>query len=337
VMMRSPHYYSVACRAPNGEIVKMTEPITVTWIGRQKWLKWPFLRGSLALLDAMALGLRAMKFASNVQIAPEYQKPEDLEVVNKKTGKADKQMSKAAQDAVIVGTMVTSLALGLFIFNYLPNVIGESARFLGVRSGTLINFLTEVVKIIFFLGYVGLIGLLPDIRRVFQYHGAEHKAINVMEAKQELTAANCLAQTRLHPRCGTSFAIIVLIVSMFVMTVVPRYPITGKQGNFLADTSVRFFLELLILPLISGVAYELIRFAGKFRNSGLVNALFAPGLASQYLTTREPDEDQVYVAMEALNEVIEKERSHGKPLVSDAGLSGAEKPNAPDNHVSDGT
>jgi uncharacterized protein YqhQ len=151
-----------------------------------------------------------------------------------------------------------------------------------------------------------LIGKSPDIREVFKYHGAEHKAINTMEAEQELSIQNCLAQTRLHPRCGTSFAITVLIVSMVVFTFVPRYPF-GRTLGWLPDATIRFGIELLVLPLISGIAYELIRLAGKFRRSEIVQTLFWPGLMSQYLTTREPEEKHVEVALAALEAVIAAE------------------------------
>jgi uncharacterized protein YqhQ len=153
---------------------------------------------------------------------------------------------------------------------------------------------------------VGLIGLMPDIRRVFCYHGAEHKAINTLEAGKELELVNCEAQTRLHPRCGTSFAMIVLILSLLVFTFVPRYPIPGLPTY--QNVAVRVCVELLILPIIAGIAYEVLRFAGKFRNTKFVNLCFKPGLWSQYLTTREPDESQIEVALTALRQVVSSEK-----------------------------
>jgi uncharacterized protein YqhQ len=301
VMMRSPRYFSVACRAPNGEIVTQTEALEKTWIGRQKWLKLPFLRGSLALLDAMALGIKSMRFASNVQMDPQYQ-PEGAE-------EPQKAPSKRVQDMAVAGTMVFGILLGLFLFTYLPNLIAEQLRFAGVTSGRLINFTTEIIKIVFFLSYIMLIGQMKDIKELFKYHGAEHKAINALEAERPLEMEECRAQTRLHPRCGTSFAIVVLLVSLVCFTFVPRYPITGEQGaSPILDVSVRFVLELMILPLIAGLAYELIRIAGKFRSTTLVNTLFYPGLMSQYLTTREPDDAQIEVALTALRNCVAAER-----------------------------
>jgi uncharacterized protein YqhQ len=310
VMMRSPRYFSVACRAPNGEIVVQTEAIEKTWIGRQNWLKLAFLRGSLALLDAMALGLRAMRFASNVQMAPEYQTAEEREAAE---AKGEKPPNQRIQDGAIVATIIVSLVFGLLIFNYLPNLISEYAnRALGTENFRVTNLIAELVKIVIFLGYVGLIGQMKDIREVFKYHGAEHKAINTLEHDRPLMMEECKLQSRLHPRCGTSFAMIVLIVGLLIFTFVPRYPVTGMPGTPLIDVTVRFFIELMILPIISGIAYELLRLAGKFRNQSIVNAFFKPGIWSQYLTTREPDEKQIEVALIALQAVIDAEDNHGK-------------------------
>lgn len=305
VMMRSPHFFSIACRAPNGDIILQTEALEKTWIGRQKWLKFPFLRGSLALLDSMALGIKAMRFAANIQTDPKYL-PADEQSAEVKVASAK------IQDATIGVTMLASLAIGLFIFNYLPNLIAEfSQRALNNHNERSINLISELVKFSFFIAYIGLIGQLPDIKEVFKYHGAEHKAINTLEADQPLTMEQCQRQTRLHPRCGTSFAVIVLFIGLIVLTFVPRYPVTGgKQGLPILDVTVRFFIELIILPMIAGVAYELLRLAGKFRNTLLVNILFRPGLWSQYLTTREPRDDQVEVALSALRACIDAEEGY---------------------------
>jgi uncharacterized protein YqhQ len=305
VMMRSPRFFSIACRAPDGQIVVQTEAIEKTWVGKQRWLKRPFLRGTLALLDAMALGSRAMRFATGVQLDPAYGGPA---VEGQVASAGAAAPSKRVQDIAVGGTMVFAIILGLFIFAYVPNLIAEySQRRLGVTSSTRINLVSEVIKIVIFLGYIAAIGTNREIRRVFEYHGAEHKAINSLEAEQDLNLANCREQTRLHPRCGTSFAIIVLLLGLMVFTFVPRYPITGHQGHALADVTVRVALEILILPFIAGIAYELLRLAGKFRNQTYVNMLFKPGIWTQYLTTREPDETQIEVSLTALKAVLAAE------------------------------
>jgi uncharacterized protein YqhQ len=313
VMMRSPRYFSVACRAPNGEIILRTEEIEKTWIGRQKWLKYPFLRGSLALLDSMALGTRAMRFASNVQVLDEYQPKKEL-APGEVADVAVAPPKNGIQDAAIGATLVISLLIGLFVFNYLPNAIAELIhRAVGNQNDRITNIFAEIAKAIIFFGYIGLIGLLPDIKEVFKYHGAEHKAINTMEHDRPLEMEECLKQTRLHPRCGTSFAIIVLLLGFCVFTFVPRYPL-GEHAHILFNITIRFLIELMILPFIAGVAYELLRLAGRFRNASLVNALFSPGLASQYLTTREPEPRHVEVALAALQACIEAEAAHAVPV-----------------------
>ncbi|MDX2064773.1 MAG: DUF1385 domain-containing protein [Fimbriimonadaceae bacterium] len=304
--MRSPHHFAVAVRSPDGEIIVKAEPLAKTWIGRQKWLHWPFLRGSLALIDTMALGARAMRFAANVLSAHE----------NGTAGPAGPKNSQKVQDIAIGGAMVGGIALGLFLFNYLPNLLAQPLERAGA-SGTLINFVTELIKIIFFLGYIGAIGRMPEIQEVFRYHGAEHKAINALEADRPLTIDEVRAQTRLHPRCGTSFAIVVLIVSLVIFTFVPRYPL-GKPQGVLIDASLRFGIELLILPIISGIAFEIIRWAGKHRRERLVTSLLWPGLMSQYLTTREPDDKHLEVAIRSLQSVMALEQPESQPAPESA-------------------
>lgn len=321
IMMRSPNHYSVACRAPNGEIVVKTESIEKTWIGRQKWLKLPFLRGSLAILDSMAIGNRAMKFSAEVQMDKKYAKPEDAETepkperphkglsklyYNLPEAKRAKIEAKLEKHAIVVAVVI-GLGMGFFVFNVIPNSVAELTKFAGVKDGTVINYIAEFIKIFVFLGYVWGISFLPDIRKVFQYHGAEHKAINALEAEQPLTMENCQAQTRLHPRCGTSFAIIVLLVGLVFMPLVPRYPITGKQGNMLLDVPVRLLVEIAILPIISGISYELLRIAGRLRNQTWVMMAFKPGLWTQLITTKEPEPEHVEVAITALKEVLKAE------------------------------
>lgn len=308
VMMRSPRFFAVACRAPNGEIILQTEPLEKTWIGRQKWLRYPFLRGSLALLDAMGLGIRAMKFASNIQIDPQYQPKSEGEVAENVADHKVEAANKRVQEGVVTGTIIFSLIFGFMLFSYLPNTIAEfTGRSLGVTNEREINFVAEIVKFVIFLGYLFLIGQMKEVREVFKYHGAEHKAINTLEHEKPLVIDECRRETRLHPRCGTSFAIIVLLLGLAVFTFVPRYPVTGHQGAPFLDITVRVLMELCILPIIAGVAYELLRLAGKFRNQTVVNLAFKPGVWTQFLTTREPDEKQIEVALVALKAVIDAE------------------------------
>ena len=321
VMMRSPKYFAVACRAPNKELIVQAEPIEKTWIGRQKWLKIPFLRGSWALLDAMTLGTRAMKFASNVQLAPEYQ-PVDpeasakVELMMKEEGDTtaitpeiivEKEISaaKKIQEGLVFTTIILSLVFGLVAFKLMPQALGTYLREKQNFGDIQTNAIIELIHAVFFIGYLVAIGQLAMVKEVFRYHGAEHKAINAWEAELPLTMENCQAQTRLHPRCGTSFAIIVIILEFFVFTFIPRI----NKGHFLVESVSNFLLHIAILPLIAGVAYELLRFAGKFRHNKLVMSLFLPGLWTQYITTQEPRDDQIEVALASLKACLEGEES----------------------------
>lgn len=220
-----------------------------------------------------------------------------------------KRSDSPLQNVAVGGAMILGLGIGLLLFNYLPNFLATLLRNAGVDNMILINFTTEVIKVIFFLGYIALIGLLPEIKRVFKYHGAEHKAINTLEAEQALSLENCKLQTRLHPRCGTSFAIVVLIVGMILFTFMPKPHIPESR---VLESIARFLVEIPLLIPIAGVSYELIRWAGKMKSNTLVRGLFAPGLATQYLTTREPDEDQIEVALVALRAVVEAEEADKK-------------------------
>lgn len=335
VMMRSPHFYAVAVRAPNGQIIVDSDPLEKSWIGRQKWSRLPFVRGAFGIIDAMALGYRAMRFAADVGLNPAYQKEEPAiggetpEAGGEPEAEADPVIapggpmvlegglpaaagalamhadSKVVQSSdkvtkiMIGGALVVGLGIGFFLFNYLPNLLAIQ---FGLTNNTLVNFLTEIIKIVFFIGYLLLIAQMPEIKRLFKYHGAEHKAINVIENHQELTLENVQKQTRLHPRCGTSFAIVVLLVSLVIFTFVPK----PLNASFVTSI-VRVLIEIPFIPVLAGISYELIRFAGKMRNSALVNALFAPGLATQLITTSEPDDDMVEVAMVSLQKVLDLE------------------------------
>lgn len=313
VMMRSPKYFAVACRAPNGELIVKSEPIEKTWIGRQKWLKIPFIRGSWALLDAMTLGTRAMKFASDIQLAPEYQKPEENPQPQSDTvgAVAEPVMNKKIQDGLIIGTLIISLAFAIFIFKFLPQIAGTVLKERAGISDRQTNLTVEIVKIVFFIGYLAAISRLEGVKEVFRYHGAEHKAINALEAELPLTMENCKAQTRLHPRCGTSFAIIVLILGLIAFPFVPRFEsiYTQFKGKLVMEVIGNFGMHLIILPFIAGFAYELLRFAGKFRDNSTIMILFKPGLWTQLITTQEPEDKHIEVALASLEACMSGERS----------------------------
>ncbi len=324
VMMRSKHYFAVACRRPDGRIVVQREEVDKSIIGKLKWLNKPLLRGTLALIDAMALGSRALSFASNVQMEYEQEIKGRTAVVVSPVEKVREEIRDSAaslangiplavpetasrnikiNDIAVGGSMAFSLAFGMVLFVLVPTLLTDKlGRYIPPlistekHSTVWRNISDGVIKMVIFFGYIGLISFMGAIRRVFQYHGAEHKAINTLEAGLPLDSENALAASRIHPRCGTSFIFVVLVVNLIVFAFLPR-----------PDWYLRFPLHLAVIPLVAGVAYEIIKFAGKFRRNPLVMAVFAPGMATQYLTTREPDASQIEVALAALHSVMEAE------------------------------
>ena len=297
VMMRSPRFYAVACRKPDGSVVMLEEAVGHSLLGRLQWLNKPFLRGTLALVDALTLGLKALAYAANVQAVAEAEQNKT------ERDQGDKRSAKAALTEAAIGTtLVLSLAIGVGLFVILPTLLTQLAQgSLGLTSAVGRNGLDGLIRILIFVTYIILISFMHNVRRVFQYHGAEHKAINTYETGGELTLENALTASRIHPRCGTSFIVVVLLATILVHSLFPR------PENAL----MRIGLHLALLPLVAGASYELIRWAGRCRRSLVLRILLAPGLWSQILTTREPTPDQVEVALAALNNVVAREQEYG--------------------------
>ncbi len=287
VMMRGPRFFAVACRRPDGSICVREEPVRSGALARAPFLNKPFVRGALALFDAMALGMRALSFSAQVQAEAEQgTEPE---------GEAGRRAP--ISDIAIGVTMVIAFAFGMGLFVALPTTLTQLVQgALQIHSPFLRNVTDGVLRIAIFMAYISLISLMHNVRRVFQYHGAEHKAINTLEEQRDVTLAEALTSSRIHPRCGTSFIVVVLVVSIIVHSLLPR------PENAL----VRVALHLGLLPVIAGIAYEAIRFAGRRRASALT-AMMAPGLWTQQITTREPSTDQVEVALAALTAVMRME------------------------------
>lgn len=284
VMMRGPKYFAVACRRANGEILERKEPVEAI-LGRFAWLKRPFLRGTFALIDALTLGIKALHFSANVAMSDAV----DLQ--------SKPEPPARVKDVAVAGTMFLGIALGIGLFIAAPSLgAGLLHRLLGGDTFAL-NLAEGVLRLALFLGYLLLISQMHEIQRVFQYHGAEHKTINAYEAGLPLTVEEVQRQSRIHMRCGTSFIIIVLIVATLLHTLM------GWSIWY-----VRLAQRLLVLPLVAGLAFEVIRFAGKHKESPLLRSVLAPGLWTQRITTREPSDDQVEVAIRALEGVLEREQ-----------------------------
>ena len=315
VMMRSPRFFAVACRRlSDGEIVIQLEAVEKHVKGFQ-WLNKPFLRGSLALVDAMALGIKALTYAANVQATDEYAKTEipASGAVNLALGEGVAEKQKSSDGTIngiaIGATTVLSLALGFGLFWVLPALATD--KFLP-HHGRLLSNLTEGgIRLAFFFLYIAAISQMQHIQRVFQYHGAEHKAINTLERGAPMTVENARESSRIHPRCGTNFIFIVLITSIAVFSIVPRHALS--EGILPVLETV--FFRLLLLPIVAGVAYEILKWAGGNRDKAWAQALIAPGLWTQYLTTRIPDDSQLQVAIASLDAVW-KEEHNGTGLVA---------------------
>ena len=267
VMMRGPGVTATAVREPSGTIVVQKEP-TKSIADTYPILKKPFLRGCVALYESLVIGMKALSFSA------------------KAAGDEEEEMSNSE----IAITMVISTIFAIAVFLALPTFI---VKFIpGVQDNhVVLNLIEGVIRLVLFLLYIWGIGLTNDIQRVFQYHGAEHKTIHTYELDLPLTVENVRQQSRLHPRCGTNFLLIVMVVSIFVFAFL-GWP------NLLE----RILSRVLLMPVVAGIAYEVIRLAGRSENS-FVKALIKPGLALQYMTTREPEDDQIEVAIRALEEV----------------------------------
>ncbi|MGE5554118.1 MAG: DUF1385 domain-containing protein [Betaproteobacteria bacterium] len=273
VAMRGQRMMATAVRRNDGSIVVDKQRLA-PWGELYPILKWPLIRGSVAMIESLVVGTRALVFS-----ASQFAEGEDVEFT--------------AKDTTLV--VLLAFAVTVLVFIALPAFVVRLAQ-RAVRSPLLLNLLEGLLKVALFVSYVGAIGLFPDIRRVFQYHGAEHKTINAYEAGEELTVENVQRHTTLHYRCGSSFILIVLLISIIVFSLVTA----AGRPPFLQ----RFLIHLAILPVVAGVSYELIRYASRRGSFFLVRWLASPGLLIQVLTTRQPDDAQVEVAVRALNEVL---------------------------------
>lgn len=318
VMMRSPGYYAIACRSPEGEIVLHQGRVPGGGMHRNVWYKVPILRGAFALWDMLILGIRALNFSAKVQLGEVKPEPtegfEGRDGVVGEGGMVSPEGSRVVPirvsegsfgtRAALAGAVIGGMGIAVLLFMVSPTWIAEAFKLVGVRSSVALNWIEGLVKVVIFLGYIGLLGLVRDIREVYKYHGAEHKTINALEAGAPLTIDSVRGQGRLHPRCGTSFAIVVLVLLVFCASFLPR---DYGTGILFLDLTFRVLAKLLLVPVISGIVYEAIRWAGRLRHSILFRALVWPGMQTQYLTTREPEDSQMEVALVALRAVLEKE------------------------------
>jgi uncharacterized protein YqhQ len=287
VMMRTPHAYAVAVRREDGSIEvkrEFVKRLSDYW----KPLSWTLIRGFAVLLQSVVLGMRALNYSVNVS----------LKNLESDSGEKTKRGKNDSAIFPIAGTMVIGVAAAVFIFILLPLWITTWMRgyIPAFHNWVLFNLVDGLIRVIFLISYILLIGMMKDIRRVFRYHGAEHKVVYTWEAGEELTVENARRKSTLHPRCGTSFLLFVMVVSILVFSLF-------KFDSFWAI----FVSRLVLIPLVSGLSYELIRFSAPRRRSAFFRLIVFPGLALQRATTREPSDDQLEIAIRALKESIELE------------------------------
>lgn len=315
VMMRSPNFVTVAVRKLSGEIKLKEEKFQ--GIGtRIKLLGIPFVRGVVNLFEMMIIGMRMVNFSAAESMEEEPQESAAQKAQAKALQETAANGQKAAQTSAggvisIVLSLVFALGFSILLFKFIPLYITDflSKKFPTINDNYLLfNFIDGVIKTSFFVVYIGLLGLTKSMHRVFQYHGAEHKSIFTYEKGLELTVENAKKQIRFHPRCGTSFIMVVFLLSIFIYTFVPRQP----------DFLMNFSLRLLFLPLIAGVSYEVLKWSAKYSDHSLVKLVTFPGLMFQRLTTQEPDDQQLEVALSSLKRALELEKIKLAPALETA-------------------
>ena len=286
VMMKNMDRYAVSVRKPNGKIETKVEEC-VSFAEKHPLFQLPVFRGMANFLESMVIGMKTLNYSAS------FYEDEEEQTESRTEQLLEKILGEKAEKIIMGIVLVFSLAISIGLFMILPYIASEALGKL-IRNEYVILFMEGIIRIAIFLGYIVLISRMEDIKRVFMYHGAEHKCINCVEHGLPLTVENVLASSRQHKRCGTSFLFLVMIVSIFlhfIFVLVPGY-------------WVRLFGRLLMVPIVSGVSFELIQWAGR-TDSRLADILSKPGLAMQKLTTKEPTADMAEVAIAAVEAVFD--------------------------------
>jgi len=336
VMMRSPHAWAIACRKPSGELVTMSEPLERP-SEKHKWMAWPVVRGVMTLGYAMNLGYRALRFSANVAIEDLMQEgQEESDVVtdkknhvetaasavpparsaaesspSQKSSSSSSSSSQSREKAatvsnwLAVGNLLLSLGFFIFMYKYVPLLAATELKKIDPALGGRIvfNLIDGAIRLGLFLLFIWGVSLWKDIRRVYEYHGAEHKTVFAFENGEPLNVATVQKYSTYHPRCGTSFLMTVMLISIGFYMLIPF-------TTFWA----RFASRIALLPIIAGVSYEIIRFAAKHRGS-LFAVMTAPGLWLQRITTQPPSDEMAQCAITALDQAMALEKEHGGELV----------------------
>jgi uncharacterized protein YqhQ len=322
VMMRSPHAWAIACRKPSGEVVTMSEPLERP-SEKHKWMAWPVVRGVMTLGYAMNLGYRALRFSANVAIEDIMQdedgktnhaetaasavppKRSDAKLGTEPTKAQTREKAATLSNWLAAVNIVISLAFFIFMYKYIPLLAATELKKIDPALGGRIvfNLVDGAIRLLLFLLFIWGVSLWKDIRRVYEYHGAEHKTVFAFENGDPLNTAAVQKYSTYHPRCGTSFLMTVMLISIGFYMLVPF-------TTFWA----RFASRIVLLPVIAGVSYEIIRFAAKHRGS-LFALMTAPGLWLQRITTKPPSDEQAQCAIAALDHAMSLEKERGGELV----------------------
>jgi uncharacterized protein YqhQ len=296
-MMRGRNFMSVAVRAPDKRIVVTSRPLPILYGGLIQ--KIPLVRGVTMLWDALGLGMQALMFSADVQMAGAHDDEPDAQHTS--------EPSPATLSKPLAWTTVcVALVFGIGVFFVTPlAVVGVAEHLLGGASSVWSNLAEGLIRLCLLVGYVALIGMMPDVKRVYAYHGAEHMTIHAWEHNDPLDPAHVARYSPAHPRCGTAFLLEVVAISIVL------FALLGTP-----DWWIRVLSRILLIPVIAGIAYELLRLGGKYPDSAFMKVIVAPGLLLQALTTRYPDESQMEVAIASMNELLNREGDQ-RPLASD--------------------
>ena len=291
-MIRAPRHMAIAVRGPGGAIVRRVEELAGFTTGPLRSI--PLVRGAVVLWETLSLGMRAINFSSRVayEAALEEEKAERLANDEPPPEEEEGELG----DAAIWGSMAIGIALAVGIFFVGPVLFANFLESLGLARAGVVA-IEAGVRLALFVAYIALIGLMPDIRRMFQYHGAEHMTIHAYEAARPLTVSDVRGLPKEHTRCGTSFLVVVIVIALAAFMV---FDLLVDQGIV-----VRIFSRVVLLPPIAGISYEILRFGARYESNALVRALFVPNIALQALTTRVPEDDQIEVAIAAFETALE--------------------------------
>ncbi len=300
VMMRGPFKTAYAVRKPDGEIV--VEEHENSSKKRGKFFKLPIIRGCVNFIDSLVVGMKALMFSAEFI---------DLEVEEETDSKFDKWLEEKfgdkIKDIVIYVAIALSIVLSVGLFILLPSLLSDIITSIFPKLENLTSVFEGVFRLVIFLGYMALVAQMKDIKRVFEYHGAEHKTIACYENGEELTVENVKKHTRFHPRCGTNFLLFVMVISIILFFFLPKF----NQYAKIIQILLKLLSRIVLLPVVAGLSYEVIKLAGRSK-SACVKFFTKPGLWLQRLTTREPDDEQIEVAIRSMTAVIPEDREADK-------------------------